>query len=234
MRELAMTLEAVAVGLLALLVGLGFTFVGFRFFLILLPVWGFFAGFLFGAEAISHLLGDGFLATTLGWVVGFVVGIVFAVLSYLYYWVAVVFLGASIGYMAGLGLMHWLNNGGGLLAFTVGVIGAIIVAGATIVLRVPKYLILLLTSFGGAFAAVVGIALIFGRVPLTADTSTTGGMNGGILGAYVFAELSWVWPVAAIILGGIGFYYQLRTTERIEQVTYTAYMNPGMSGPTRV
>ena len=39
-------LEAAAIGLLGLLVGLGFVFYGFRLFLILLPIWGFFVGFL--------------------------------------------------------------------------------------------------------------------------------------------------------------------------------------------
>ena len=46
-------LQAAAIGLLALLVGLGFVFYGFRLFLILLPIWGFFAGFLFGAAVVT-------------------------------------------------------------------------------------------------------------------------------------------------------------------------------------
>jgi nitrite reductase/ring-hydroxylating ferredoxin subunit len=150
-----MTLEGIAIGLLGLAVGLAFTFWGFRFFLILLPIWGFFAGFLFGAGGVTYLLGDGFLSTVLGWVVGFVIGLVFAVLSYLYYWVAVVLLGAAVGYAAGIGLMHWLNNGGGLLAFTVGVIGAIIVAAAVILLRVPKYLVIVRVHGGHGLAGAV-------------------------------------------------------------------------------
>ena len=95
------TIEGLLVGLLALAIGLAFAFYGFKLFLILLPIWGFFAGFLIGAELISSLLGGadaGFLATVTGWVVGFILGLVFAVLSYLYYWVAVILLGGFLGY----------------------------------------------------------------------------------------------------------------------------------------
>jgi hypothetical protein len=96
-----MSLETLVIGLLALAVGAAFAFYGFKFFLLLLPVWGFFFGFLFGANAITLLFGDGFLATTSSWVVGFVVAILFAALSYLYYWFAIVWLGATAGYAAG-------------------------------------------------------------------------------------------------------------------------------------
>src|SRR5262245_2534411 len=220
-----MTLEGIAVGLLALAVGAAFTFWGFRFFLILLPIWGFFAGFLFGANGVSYLLGDGFLATVLGWVVGFVVGIVFAVLSYLYYWVAVVLLGAAVGYAAGIGLMHWLGNGGGLLAFTVGIVGAIIVAGAVILLRVPKYLIIVLTAFGGAFLAIMGVALIIGRVKVDQ-------LQGGTFGSFSSVDLGWLFVVAAVVLGAVGIVYQMRSTLEMEELAVDAYQNPGLSSTT--
>ena len=37
------TIEGLLVGLLALAIGLAFAFYGFKLFLILLPIWGFFA-----------------------------------------------------------------------------------------------------------------------------------------------------------------------------------------------
>jgi hypothetical protein len=228
-----MTLEGIAVGLLGLAVGAAFAFWGFRFFLILLPIWGFFAGFLFGANGVSYLLGDGFLSTVLGWVVGFVAGIVFAVLAYLYYWVAVVLLGAAVGYAAGIGLMHWLGNGGGLLAFAVGVVGAVILAGLVILLRVPKYLIVVLTAFGGAFTAIYGLALIFNVVPLKDDTSgAVDQAGGGFLGSFAQADLGALWVLAAIVLGVVGLFYQMRTTTEMEELAVDAYQNPGLSSQT--
>jgi len=216
-------LEAAAIGLLGILVGLGFTFWGFRLFLILLPIWGFFAGFLFGAYGTTALLGDGFLATTLGWVIGFVVGLVFAVLSYLYYWFAVVFLGASVGYAAGLGLLHWLGNGGdNLVGFLFGLVGAIIVGAIVIVLRVPKYLVIVLTAIGGAFGAVTGLALILKQVSLDE-------LRGGLVGSLAQVnDLPWLWGLGAIVLAGVGAAYQIRLTSMAEQIAYDAYRNPGM------
>jgi len=210
------------VGLLALVVGLAFAFYGFRFFLILLPIWGFFIGFLFGAGFVTALFGDGFLSTVLSWIVGFGFAVVFALLSYLYYWFAVIFLGGSIGYALGLSLMAWLNITGNLIVFIVAIAFAVVFALAFVFLRVPKYLVLVATSFGGAFAAIVGVALILNRVPLAA-------LQAGLAGAYVRDSLSFVWLAAAIVLGVIGYFYQARLVARAETFMYSNYRNPGMT-----
>ena len=116
--DISITLQGLLLGALAIGIGLAFAFWGFRVFLILLPIWGFFAGFIFGANGVDYLLGDGFLATTTGWVVGFLLGLLFAVLSYLYYWVAVILLGGALGYQLTMGLLHWIGfEADGILAF---------------------------------------------------------------------------------------------------------------------
>lgn len=218
-------LQQALIGLLALLIGLGFVFYGFGLFLILLPIWGFFVGFLFGANIVHWFFGENlpFLATTTGWVVGFFVGLLFAVLSYLYYWFAVVFIGASVGYAAGLGLLAWLGNGGdNLVGFIVGLVGAVIVAAIVVVLRVPKYLIILLTAIGGAFAAIAGLALIFDRLKLSQ-------MDPGLLGSLrAVQDLNWLWPLAAVVLAVIGIVYQMRVTGTQEAIMMESYRNPGM------
>ena len=93
------------IGIVAVALGAGWIVLGYRLALILLPIWGFFAGFIFGAHVLQELLGQGFLATTLSWVAGAVVGLVFAVLSYLFWYVAVVIAFASVGYWLGWGFM---------------------------------------------------------------------------------------------------------------------------------
>ena len=80
-----MGLQVLCVSILAILLGLAALFAGYRLFLLLLPIWGFFAGFFIGATAITLLLGDSFLVTVTGWVVGFILGLIFAILSYLFY-----------------------------------------------------------------------------------------------------------------------------------------------------
>ncbi|MBV9324012.1 MAG: hypothetical protein JO352_09530 [Chloroflexi bacterium] len=52
-------------GMLALLFGMLLLFGGCRFFIFLLPIWGFFFGFGLGAQAVQALFGDAFLSTAL-------------------------------------------------------------------------------------------------------------------------------------------------------------------------
>ena len=47
--------------LIAFIFGLVLCFGGYRFFLFLLPIWGFFFGLLFGAQTMQMLFGEGFL-----------------------------------------------------------------------------------------------------------------------------------------------------------------------------
>ena len=61
------TIEGLLIGLLAIAIGAAFAFYGFRVFLILLPIWGFFAGFLLGAGVMDSLFPDaGFLVEVSG------------------------------------------------------------------------------------------------------------------------------------------------------------------------
>jgi hypothetical protein len=226
-----MTIEGILGGLIALGIGLMFAFYGFRLFLILLPIWGFFAGFVLGAGALTALFGEGFLVTVTSWIAGLIVGVIFAVLSYLYYWFAVVFVGAWLGYIAGTGLMALLGIGDGFLAFVVGLIVAIAVGLVFIFLRVPKYLILVATSFSGAFAAIAGVAMLLGQIPYTA-------LSEGLIGALSEAQsnLSWIWALAGLALGVVALVFQMRITADAE-IRYADYRNPAMSpdgGPSTV
>ena len=72
-------------GLIGIMFGLALCFAGYRLFLVLLPIWGFFFGLALGAQTVQAIFGEAFLATITSWVVGFIVGGVFAVLAYLFY-----------------------------------------------------------------------------------------------------------------------------------------------------
>jgi hypothetical protein len=218
-----MTLEGIVLGLIALAIGVAFTFWGLRWFLLLLPIWGFVFGFIVGVDLVTYLFGQGFLATTFSWVAGFVVAIIFAALSYLYYWFAVVWIGATAGYALGTGLIAWLLPNAGILEFVVGLVVAALFAIAFIVLKLPKYLAIAFTSFGGAFAAIAGLALLLGRVPTSA-------LHNGTVGLYITDSLSWLWVGAAVLLGIAGFFYQWINSSSTAFVTASDYRNPGMSG----
>jgi hypothetical protein len=207
-----MTLEGFLLGVIALAVGAAFCFYGFRFFLILLPLWAFVAGFAAGAQAMTVLFSDGFLATTLGWVVGFVVGIAFAVISYLWYWAAVVLLGGMVGYQLGVGLMALINIHG-FVAVAIGVIAGVVVAVGTIMLGVPRALVVALTALGGAATIVAGVLLLIGRVPVSA-------LGDGIVGAIIYDN--WFWLLAFAVLAALGILYQLRMPSQ-EELDRTAW-----------
>ena len=198
-----MSVEGILVGGLALLIGLAFAFVGYRFFLILLPIWGFFAGFAIGANAVASLFGEGFLATVTGWGIGFVLALICAVLAYLFWYAAVVILAGSVGYALGGSVLSAIGIDPGFLTFIAGVaLGAVFLIGA-LVLNVPKYVIVVLTGIGGAAGMVLGASLIVGRVPVAALG------DAGLLGAPIHDSLFWAaaWAVLAIA----GMVVQLRT-----------------------
>src|SRR5438128_3993489 len=124
-----MAFQDFLIGLLVLLVGAAFCFAGYRFFRVLIAIWGFFAGFLIGASGVVVLFGGGFLATVLGWIVGVVVGLIIAAVAYFFYVVAVVILGASVGYWIGIGLMSAIGfSSQGFLTVLVGIIAAVVLA----------------------------------------------------------------------------------------------------------
>lgn len=213
-----MFLQNLLIGLLILLVGAAFCFVGYRFFQVLIAVWGFIAGFNLGAAGMTALFGQTFLGTTAGWILGLVVGLVFAVLSYLFYYFAVVILGASAGYALGSGLMaaFGLSNPG-FLSVTVGIVFAVVFTLLIVFLNLPKLLIILYTAFSGAVAMLTGFLVILGRVPVVS-------MQYGIAVALVRAW--WFWGLLAIALTVVGFLIQWRTTQ-VYSLTWSEAKIPG-------
>lgn len=195
-----MTIEGILLGLVALVIGAAFCFYGFQFFLILLPLWAFVAGFAAGAQLLSLLFGDGFLATVTGWVVGFVVGIGFALISYLWYWAAVVLLGGLVGYEIGVGLMAMIGLHG-FGAAAVGIILGAVFAIGTILLGVPRILVVVLTALGGAATIVAGVLLIIGKIPVSS-------LGDGVLGSVLADSLFWY--LVFVVLAIVGAFYQLR------------------------
>ena len=115
---------------------------GYRFFMFLLPIWGFFFGFGLGAESVQALFGDAFLSTITSWVVGFVVALVFALCSYLFYFAAVALVGGALGYALAVGILEAIGLPFGLLVWIVGIVVGIIFAIGVIVLNIQKLVVI--------------------------------------------------------------------------------------------
>jgi hypothetical protein len=148
-------------GLIGILFGLVLAFAGYRFFLILLPIFGFFFGLSLGAQAIQAIFGQAFLATVTSWVVGFIVALVFAVLAYLFYLIAVAIIAFALGYavIAGLGsAIGWQMN---FLLWIIAVVVGVVVAIVTIRFNLQKWVIIIATSVLGAGAIVATMVLLF-------------------------------------------------------------------------
>lgn len=221
------TMQGLLVGLLALAIGLGFAFYGFRVFLVLLPIWGFFVGFLVGANAMAALFPDsGFLVEVTGWVIGFVLGLVFAVLSYLYFWVAVILLGGALGYSLTYGVMEWIGfDADGILTFVLALVVGAIFAVGFFVLRMPAVLVIVVTAISGAGAAIAGVLIALGLVPLEE-------LNRGIYGVYNAHDLGIIWLIAAVALAFAGAIYQTRSVADLSAaISAESYRNPGRGSP---
>jgi hypothetical protein len=200
-----MFFQTVFVSLLALLLGGALCSVGYRLFVILLPIWAFFAGFSATATGVTAIMGTRFLATVLSWVLGLVVGLVFAVLAYLFYYAAIIILAGTVGYYLGVGVMTWIGFKLGLLTALVGLALALIFAAGAVLLRVPKLVIIVLTSLAGAAATLTGVYLAIGRIALP-------DLQWGAVGAVIRG--SWVWSIIFVVLAALGILVQSFVTAR--------------------
>jgi hypothetical protein len=197
-------MNTILIALFALVLGALFLFWGYRVFLVMLPIWGFFAGFWLGAQTTSLLFGAGFLATTTGWVVGFFIGLLFALLSYLFYLVGVALVAAAVGAALVTGFLSLFGLETGLLVFLAALVGAVVVAGLTLVFNLQKYVIIILTAVGGANSLVLSVLLLFGRVTPD-DLAAAGNAIRPVL------QDSWFWALVWILLAIVGIIFQFRT-----------------------
>jgi hypothetical protein len=199
-----MFFQIVLASLLIILMGLGLCFGGYRFFTILLPIWGFFAGFQFGATIFTNLFGQGFLSTVISWVIGLLVAITAAALAYLFYAAAVVLLAGLVGYELGVGIMTWFGFKPGFIPFLVGLVFALGIVALAIFLRLPKVLIIVLTAFAGAGAILAGFFLALGRISLDS-------LRFGEVGAIL--RDNWLWGLLYLAIAAVGFAFQWQTTQ---------------------
>ena len=201
-----MTFQLICTAILALIIGVLALLAGYRLFLLLLPIWGFFAGFAIGAQATAFLFGGGFLATITSWIIGFAAGLIFAVLSYLIYIVGVALLSAAFGYFLAAGVMLLFLEPG-LVVTLVGLAGAVLMAFLVLAFNIQKPVLEFITSFGGATAVLTGILLLLGRIPFE---------SLGDNPVRLVREDSIFWMIAWLVLGFAGFAIQIASNR-----TYT-------------
>jgi hypothetical protein len=200
-----MSIEGVIVGLLAVVIGAAWATYGLKFFTILLPLWAFIFGLVAGAQWSQEIFGQGFFSTVLSWIIGFGFGLFLAVISFFWYYAAVVILGGALGYALGVGLMDWLNIDAHVLGILVGLIVGAVFAFATFALGVPVFLVIYLSAISGAAAVVNGVLVGLGIVKLA-------NVDSSFFNA-LFKEGA-VGIIAWIVLSVVATMYQLRDVGR--------------------
>lgn len=209
-----MGFELFCMSMIALLLGLAVTFSGYRLFLILLPIWGFFFGFGLGAETLQVLFGVGFLATISSWVVGFLVGAAFAVLSYLFYIVAVALMAGSFGYGLAVALLAAIGLNLNLIVWLIGLVAGIIVAVVVLIFNLQKYAIIVITALGGTGAIVFTLLAIFGEI--TPATLLLNPVRQAILNSF------W-WLLFYLVVAVAGIIVQLLANREYELESYNRF-----------
>jgi hypothetical protein len=199
-----MSFELFCMALIALTFGLIVMMNGYKVFLILLPIFGFIFGFVLGAQTLQALFGIGFLATVTSWAVGFVVGAVFAVLSYLFWIVAVALWSFGIGYGLGVGLMGLFGLSSGILPWLVGVVAGVALAAVVIIFNLQKWIIMLGTAALGSATVIGTFLMMFGVIrPIQFSA-------GGVKDVMANSPF---WLIAFLVLFVVGALAQYRTTQ---------------------
>jgi hypothetical protein len=202
-----MGFELLCATIIALLFGVLLCFAGYRFFIAILPLWGFLFGFVLGAQTMQALFGVSLLATTTSWVVGFIVGAIFAVLSYFIYIFAVLLLAGSLGYSLGVGIMLALGVNMGFLVWLVGIVLAGVLIVVTLVFNLQKYMIIIATALAGA-GMVIGTMMV-GVVGMSMAKFLENPIQT------VLQNSPW-WALLFLVLAGAGFYVQFKAPPVME------------------
>jgi hypothetical protein len=202
------------VSLITLFFSFVMSFSGYRFFLFLLPIWGFFFGFSLGAEAIQAIFGTAFLSDVTSWVVGFVMAAIFAVLSYLFYFIAVALLAGSFGYALGAGLMMAIGFDMGFLVWLIGIVVGLVFAVGVLLLNIQKLVIICATAMLGAGGIVGTFLFLVGGLPSAQLVANP---------VSVALRTSPLWWIIYFVIAVLGIVVQYQTTRRWEIESYNRW-----------
>ena len=191
----------IVLGIFAIIAGGVMLFAGQYVLRVLLPIWGFFAGFAFGAGLFAGLADERFLGSVLGWVSGFVFALIFALFAYLYYAVAVVLAMAAFGFAIGSALVVALGIDWNWVAVLVGVVMGAVLGLVAVLGNMPMVVLAVLSSMAGAVSVVAGLMLTFGSLNSSDFTQAT------------FTQTvndSWGWYLTLLVLVLVGIVAQIR------------------------
>ena len=219
------TLATVVAASFLLMLGAIVALFGYRLLWIILPIWGFFFGLAVGGQGVQALFGDGFLSTAFSWIVAFCLGVLFALLSYFFWFLAVALVGGYVGYAIVVGFFGLINVELGVVVWLIGVAVGVVTAVLTLRFNVQKYVVIFATGVLGAAAIVGTIITLFNPLNPTdlADHP-----------AKVVVDQGFGWAVFFILAAIIAILFQLATTRVYEVEHYNRWVEYSGSGTTDV
>jgi hypothetical protein len=202
-------MEQFIIGILLLLIGLAVAFFGLRFWFILLPIFGAVAGFWIGARAIQELFGQGFLATATSWIVGILLAIGLALLSWFIWYAGAIIMAGAVGASLASGIVHALfTNPWGWALFIIALLGAVLFAVIALALNLPLYIVIVNSALGGASLAVAGLLTVMGTITVT---ELANGATVAVVDESRFQGAGWLWVLLWIIVAIAGLFFQLQS-----------------------
>ena len=205
----------ILLGILAIIAGIAMLVAGQFVLRLMIPIWGFFAGFAFGAGLVADFADERFLGTALGWVLGLVFALVFAILAYLYYYVAIVIAMGAAGFAIGSGIVVALGIDWNWVAVLVGLVLGILVGLVSVLADIPMIMLVVIGSIAGAVGVVGGLMLLFGSLN-TADFSR------GDFTDTVSNNFLWWLLFVVLVIGGVVIQIRQRAIMRqsVREVWY--------------
>lgn len=200
----------ILLGLFLIIFGISIAFMGATVYFAILPIVGFVLGFFTGAAMIQVIWSDGFLSTVAGWIVGAVVGLLFASLAYYWWYAGLLLTAGTFGALVGSGLARAMGQDSGTWHFVLALVGFIAFMSAAYVLNLPIYILIVSTAFSGASLLVTGVLLLFNQL----DHEELGYGSASAL----IAE-SWWWTLVAVGVAAVGAGAQLAMRDRIRLPT---------------
>jgi hypothetical protein len=196
----------ILLGIFLIVFGVAIAFIGLQTFFVMLPLIGLVTGFYVGAQFVSVVFGDGFLSTVTGWIVGVVVGIVFALLAWYWWYAGVLVSSGLIGALLMTGIGHAVGARSSVTLFILAAIGMVAFIILTMMLNLPIYWVIVNTAIGGASIAISGVMLMFNQITREelADGAAVAAINE-----------SWFWVLALAVLAAVGIGRQLSLVERV-------------------
>jgi len=181
---------------------------GYRIFMVMLPVWSFFAGLWMGMKGVFLIFGEGFLSGVTGLTLGVILGVVLSLLSWQFFEIGAAILGAIIGAWFGSGIMHALGFSAGGVTSLVALACAAVAGILTYVNDWQKYVVIILTSIFGANAITLAILLPLGRVSIA-------GLQGAGNAIRPILQDSWFWSLVWLALVAVGIGVQTRNYQEV-------------------